>query len=101
MAIPKKGSRRIVVDGASYRWRVRGKPTYSQANTWAGLNLAVELEDVAGSILVVRLTQPHPSNWMNAEAPPVLPSEVERLIRLALVQGWNPRQHGDTFHLMS
>ena len=28
MAIGRKGSRRIVVDGTTYRWRLRRRPTY-------------------------------------------------------------------------
>ncbi len=30
MAIPKRGSRNIVVNGESYRWYMRRRPTYSQ-----------------------------------------------------------------------
>lgn len=33
VAIPKKGSRLISVDGTAYRWRIRHKPTYSQGNS--------------------------------------------------------------------
>ncbi len=28
MALNKKGSRRIIVDGIEYRWRIRRKPSY-------------------------------------------------------------------------
>ena len=36
MAIPIKGSRRIVVDGTAYRWRIRRKPTRIQADYGCG-----------------------------------------------------------------
>lgn len=34
MAIPKKGSRLIVVDDTTYRWLIRRKATYMQADIW-------------------------------------------------------------------
>lgn len=30
MALGRRGSRRIVVDGTAYRWRLRRSPTYFQ-----------------------------------------------------------------------
>lgn len=30
MALVKEGARLITVDGTSYRWRLRGRPTYDQ-----------------------------------------------------------------------
>ena len=36
MTIPFKGSRRIVVDGTAYRWRIRRKPTRIQADYGCG-----------------------------------------------------------------
>lgn len=99
MAIPKRGSRQITVDGTLYLWRVRQRPTYSQANGWAGLNVAVERGDAAGSVLVVRVPRPHPGNWAGAQAVPLLPSEVERFIRDALSSGWRPSEPGGTFYL--
>ena len=35
MALVRKGSRQIVVDGTAYRWRLRGRPTYSQGLAWS------------------------------------------------------------------
>ena len=99
MAIAKKGSRRIVVDGVPYRWKVRKKPTYSQANTWTNFNLSVEQMEAKGSVLFVELPHAHPSNWMGEPSLPVLPSDVERLIKDALAMGWQPAQAGKTFAL--
>lgn len=33
MALVRKGSRLITVDGVTYRWRLRGRPTYDQGRT--------------------------------------------------------------------
>ncbi|MGH4029324.1 hypothetical protein ACQB60_10360 [Actinomycetota bacterium Odt1-20B] len=99
MALVKKGSRRITVDGASYRWRVRGRPTYGQALVWSPLTYAVELTDSPGSVLVVTTNQPHPSNWLIESASSIVPSVVADSIRTARINGWVPEKPGSPFHL--
>ncbi|MGW2468717.1 hypothetical protein [Streptomyces bauhiniae] len=99
MALVRKGSRRIVVDGATYRWRLRGRPTYLQRLAWSPCTFAVEHADTSGATLVVITDQPHPSNWISREAEPVLPSGVAAAVRLALREGWTPTVPGSAFHL--
>ena len=99
MALVRKGSRRIVVDGTAYRWRLRGRPTYSQGLTWSPCTFAVEHADTPGMTLVVTTGQPHPSNWLTLEARPVLPSAVAAAVRLALRAGWTPTGQGSPLHL--
>jgi hypothetical protein len=99
MAVGRKGSRRIVVDGTAYRWRLRRRPTYFQALSWTPCTFAVEHADAPGATLVVTTNQPHPSNWFGREAKPVLPSGVARAIQLALREGWIPTTPGVPFHL--
>ncbi|MFF1300993.1 MULTISPECIES: hypothetical protein [unclassified Streptomyces] len=99
MALGRKGSRRIVVDGTAYRWRLRRRPTYFQALAWTPCTFAVEDADVPGTTLVVTTDQPHPSNWFGREAKPVLPSDVAQTIQRALSEGWTPSAPGSPFHL--
>jgi len=100
VALNKRGSRPIVVDGNRYCWLVRRKPTYSQGLTWSPLSFAVERADLAGcATLVVRLASPRPDNWMNAVASPVLPSLVASAIRQGLERGWQPERPGSPFML--
>ncbi|MDG4772705.1 hypothetical protein [Solwaraspora sp. WMMD792] len=100
MAVVKRGSRPIVVDGCRYRWTVRRKPTYRQALAWAPLTFAVERVDPPGrAILVVRVASAHPGNWVHAEATPVRPAMVATTIRQALVRGWQPDLPGSPFLL--
>lgn len=68
MALVRKGSRRIVVDGMTYRWRLRGRPTYFQGLAWSPCTFAVEHVATPGTTLVVTTDQPHPSNWIGREA---------------------------------
>ncbi|MET8854577.1 hypothetical protein [Streptomyces sp. NPDC004579] len=99
MALVRKGSRRIVVDGTVYRWRLRGRPTYVQGLAWSPCMFAVEHADTPGMTLVITTDQPHPSNWIGRESEPVLPSGVAAAVRLALREGWTPTVPGPTFHL--
>ncbi len=99
MAPVRKGSRGIVVDGTVYRWRLRGKPTYSQGLAWSPCTFAVEHADTPGATLVVTTDQPHQSNWIGREAKTVLPSGVAVAVRLALREGWTPTVAGSAFHL--
>ncbi|MEV6373729.1 hypothetical protein [Micromonospora musae] len=100
MALNKRGSRRIVVDGNGYRWLVRRKPTYCQALTWSPLSFAAERADLpGGAALVVQLASPRPDNWLHVAGPPVLPSMVAAAIRQALAHGWRPDRPGSAFIL--
>ncbi|CAL9327173.1 hypothetical protein [Streptomyces sp. SudanB182_2057] len=76
MALNKKGSRRITVDGIEYRWRIRRKPSYMQGLCWTPLTYAVEAASGSqpGTTLVVTSGQAHPSNWVGAEAVPIRPA---------------------------
>lgn len=97
MALLKKGSRRLVIDGISYRWRVRNRPTYCQANGWTRLVLAVERADISGGKLMVKLPQAHPDNWFGEEVVAVLPSHVACYVRQALSMGWQSDRPGKPF----
>ena len=70
--ITKKGSRTLVVDGHSYRWMIRSRPTYAQALGEFPLRFAVELEGGA-SILVVSVDSPRPENWLKLPRKSVTP----------------------------
>ncbi|TXS41315.1 hypothetical protein EAO75_41800 [Streptomyces sp. uw30] len=49
MTLVRKGSRRIVVDGTAYRWRMRGRPAYVQGLAWSPCTFAVEHADTPGT----------------------------------------------------
>lgn len=99
MALVKKGSRLIDVDGTAYRWRLRGRPTYDQGLVRSPLAYAVEHADTSGTTLVVTTNQPHPSNWLGTQGGPILPTQVADSIRTALTDGWAPESPGSPFHL--
>ena len=97
MAIPKKGSRKIIVDGIEYRWRVRWKPTYSQSTCNSNLMAAVELYENPQNILSIEFPWIRYDAWIGVAEQPVTPSIIETCIKNALNQGWNPAEKSKTF----
>lgn len=101
MALNKKGSRRIIVDGIEYRWRIRRKPSYMQGLCWTPMTYAVEAANVdqPGTTLIVTSGQAHPSNWLGVETEAIRPVHVAASIREARSQGWDPMLAGAPFSL--
>ncbi|MFJ7421827.1 hypothetical protein ACIQXD_24925 [Streptomyces uncialis] len=101
MALNKKGSRRITVDGIEYRWRIRRKPSYTQGLCWTPLTYAVEAASGSepGTTLIVTSDQVHPSSWVGAEAVPIRPAHVAASIREARDRGWKPTKAGAPLQL--
>src|SRR5213595_2777243 len=98
MATRKTGSRRLVVDGVAYRWRIRKRATYSQADYGCGtLHVAVEVADKPGAVLLLYTDRPHPADWGTRQVVPVRPADVAAWVREALEAGWLPSRPGQQF----
>ena len=100
MGIPKKGSRKITVDGENFIWLIRRKATYSQTDFGMGLNVSVEHAEGTGSKLVILTDKSHPKDWSTNEVKPVTPSEVELWIHQAIKSGWQPKKPGKPFEFI-
>jgi len=87
MPFRKKGSRTIVVDRVTYRWRIRGSPTHDHANR---TRLAVQHAGNPGSDLIVYRVHSGPDRWTDIPGRAAIPALVERYIRVAIAQGWQP-----------
>lgn len=99
MAIPKKGSRLITVDGTGFRWRIRRKPTYCQGNSWGPMTFAVEPADASGRVLLVSLPCSRPDAWSGERTTAIRPALVTATIRMALDRGWDPQRTGNAYNL--
>ncbi|GIH01365.1 hypothetical protein Pma05_79370 [Plantactinospora mayteni] len=99
MTLVIKGSRRITVDGVTYRWSIRRRPTYCQALGWSPLTFVVERAERPGAVMVASLPCAHPGNWLGIPSQPVLPGTVAVGVRQALVAGWQPSRPGPAFEL--
>ncbi|MFD8749432.1 hypothetical protein ACFV0O_00375 [Kitasatospora sp. NPDC059577] len=98
MALTKKGSRRIVVDGVEYRWRVSSRHWCCD---YDGSTLGYAVEDAArpGTTLVVETGRPAVAEPNPVPAELVLPREVAAGIRAARSNGWTPDADGAPFKL--
>ncbi|MEG5138036.1 MULTISPECIES: hypothetical protein [unclassified Microcoleus] len=126
MSIPKKGTRKIIVDGEPFVWLIRRQATNIQAESGCGnLHVAVEHAEESGGVLVIRTDRPHPQGWSRTncefipikpaegappevkvwqiistqEVKPVKPSDVAQWIRQAMQLGWQPTRSGIPFQL--
>ena len=95
MAIPKKGSRTITLDGVSYRWLIRRKATNSQQDYGNGqIHVAIELAKSPGTTLWLHTDRPHPQDWNTEKVVPITPLDISIWIKQALDLGWKPEKNG-------
>lgn len=99
MAIPKKGSRPITVDGQGYRWFVRRRPTVGAGSGSNPLTVAVSSEVPRSASLVANVATRRPDASLHSEATAVTPGDVAELIRLAIRRGWDPAKPGGAFRI--
>jgi hypothetical protein len=100
VAMPKTGSRRIVVDGATYRWRIRRKLPTLLVDYGGPLVFSAELIGAKGSALVVSLPQVRGlvlGDLYDYDRTPATPGQVATAIRDAIAAGWRPSIPGKPF----
>ncbi|MFF7454596.1 hypothetical protein [Kitasatospora sp. NPDC008115] len=98
MALPRKGSRRIVVDGVEYRWRV-SRPHLCCDYEGATLGYAAEDALRPGTTLVVETGRRAVLDPERVPEEVILPGEVAAGIRAARSAGWTPGSDGSPFKL--
>ncbi|MFF2658472.1 hypothetical protein ACFVUH_14010 [Kitasatospora sp. NPDC058032] len=98
MALARKGSRRIVVDGVEYRWRV-GRRHLCCDYEGSTLGYVAEAAVGPGSTLVVETGRPALVGPRPLPEEVVLPREVAAGIRAARARGWTPGADGSPFRL--
>lgn len=96
MGMPKKKTRRIVVDGVAYRWKLV-PPGYDREG-WMrppprslSSSLFFQADGVPSCGQVCRV----PVSWR--EDVPVTPEAVAMVVRLALAAGWDPGSRDSSF----
>ncbi|MEU8317051.1 hypothetical protein AB0C33_01670 [Nonomuraea sp. NPDC048881] len=99
MAMPRKGSRLITVDGTAFRWRVSHRPAFGDGSSAAPLTFVVERDEDPGRVLLVSLPCARPDNWRGARTIAIRPPLVAACVRRALEQGWTPARPGPRFTL--
>ncbi|QDT65918.1 hypothetical protein V22_31810 [Calycomorphotria hydatis] len=98
MSISKKGSRRIVVDGHVYVWKIRGKSSFVQGTCGSAIASAVKHLEENGSTLVIYFPCSRLDSRGESETNSITPSLIEQGIRSAISEGWKPKESGPTYY---
>ncbi|HEX8621706.1 MAG TPA: hypothetical protein VF718_07010 [Allosphingosinicella sp.] len=92
----------IEVDGEEYLWDLRREPRWCTADGWQGPLIGVRRSGAAGREALVQSPRPaRPALRARAHRhrPQVQRADLERAIRAALAQGWDPDSKGKPFHV--
>jgi len=103
MAIPKKGSRKIVVGTKEYRWNIRRKPSRSQADFGGCVTASTELHSEPGAVLVISFIWNKYCYYVDRDYShetelPITPKHIEESIIDAIDKGWEPLKKGSQFY---
>ena len=91
--MPRKGSRVLVIDDQSFRYRVRD----TNADT---ISLAVEASEDSGAVLSVIVDFRDPylhAHGKGLPDKPLMPEDVRIVVQKALELGWDPAKPGAAF----
>ncbi len=98
MALPRKGIRSIEVEGHTYGWLIRSKPTHSQGAFQSPMTIGIqELECKNPKVLHVTLNIDRPDNWINGHQTQITPNIIRRIIKGASEKGWEYNAGGPAF----
>jgi hypothetical protein len=89
MAIPIKGTRRIVVDGVPYRWRVAYDRLAWDKGYITGVRIVVQAVP-AGQLLLIEFMASRRAN--DSLSNPFTPGFTRKLIQAGIAKGWRPRE---------
>jgi len=104
MTMPKKGTRSIIVDDVTYRWRMSRSSRYEPTPAV----IVIERNGVGGCTASIELPYLQFDPWLYLGDPgprpspaleTVSPVDIARYIRLALQAGWNSAAPGIAFNL--
>ena len=97
MTVRKRGSRRIVVDGVTFRWKFPRRLTDQEEELPGVWAIAQRVEPEGPQLLLVFPERHHMSGPHAVQGRPVLPSEVAAGIRAAIEAGWQSDRPGKQF----
>jgi hypothetical protein len=98
MAVRKRASRRIVVDGVEYRWRIAPRPTNGEFDYAGSMVASVQRAENSGQVLFVSCGL-RAGNILGQPGVSVTPRGIAGAIRNALAAGWRPNERGEPFRI--
>ena len=96
MALPKKGSRKIIVDGDQFVWKVRKKATHSEEHD-TPLSIPIQYidEDGNGGQLLLATLPYARSGYGTYRLREITPALIEKCIKKAIQSGWLYKQKAE------
>lgn len=98
MAMSKKYSRRITVDGVVYRWLITPRPTVMEFDYAGAMIAMVQLAEEPAALLFVNCGL-RAGNILSVPGAVVTPRRIANSIRAALAAGWKPKEVGAKFRI--
>jgi len=107
MGMPRKGSRKIEVNGEQFLWRVRGDAYSKQwVSGLSPIHLTLTCqrdEERPGCVMQATLRTLNPPDGdpdiAEGHRATLHPSEVKQIIAHAVSKGWDPSERGSAFQL--
>ncbi|MEJ2610179.1 MAG: hypothetical protein P8179_08845 [Candidatus Thiodiazotropha sp.] len=98
MTLPKKGLRKIELEGKQYGWLIRRKPTYRQAILESTMTIAIqEINCLTPKVLHVELNVSRPDNWISKHQTQITSATIKNIITEARKSGWVYDKGGSAF----
>jgi hypothetical protein len=94
MGMPKKGSRLLIFEGLTLRWRVRYDGLHWAKGYGTHIRVVIEAAEQAGQRLIVDFTgcRRYPEDHPLYD--PFTPGFVRKLVAAGRAKGWRPEQRG-------
>jgi len=96
MAIPKKGFRKITIDGHEFLWKVRKKISWNEIHD---APLGIPIQHINGGQLLIITIGFSRSYFQKNNEFQIKPSLIEKCIRKAIKLGWKYNENGKQFEL--
>lgn len=96
MALPKKGFRKISVNGEQFLWKIRKKISWEEIHDG---QLKIPIQHVSGGQLLYLTIGYSRSYFAEINEFNITPSMIELCIKKAILDGWNFNSKGKVFEL--
>jgi hypothetical protein len=94
-----KDFRHIIVQGKKYRWKIKHRFISSRTTAKSTVYLSVEPSDRSGKALLVDISKPRRSDYLQDSQTIIKPQDVSEIISYAIRKGWKAEEPGLTFRL--
>jgi hypothetical protein len=96
MALPKKGFRKITVDGNQFLWRVRKKISPNERHN---CSLGIPIQHIDGGAIFIAYIGYNRSGYQENNEFAITPLLIKKCITKAINAGWKYMEKGNPFEL--